>query len=286
MVQLYSTGRSVKEVADALGAGVGAVRHWVITAGVGRNYQQAAVARSDGHPLQWGPLTPERAWLIGLIFGDGGIRRNGTEANLTIANEDEDVAYKVMAILRYWPKLQRRQGCAQLWISSRKFVAMLNTDFGLDHDKCATMQWPDIPCRLIPHFVRGLLDSDGCWHQRIGRQNRQLIFAYCSIAHNFVRSMESSIHNTGLVCPRTVCIKAKKIHFIDGRRVVSSPLAVLEYGHLDCVALGNWLYAGDTEHMRCERKYQYWLERSDAYVKPHWVLRHQRHRAKLLAQLP
>lgn len=281
-LDLYAEGFGIGPIARELGISTPSVLRFVRRAGIARDRQAAGLLRRSQSRIAWGPLSPERAWLLGLIFGDGGITANGNTVTLTIGDADPDIVRKVGRILECEVSTNHRTNCVQMNIYSRRLNHCLRDDFSLDENKCLTMKWPQLRVDLVRHFVRGLIDSDGCWTHRMGRQNTQLIFNYTSIARDFVVSMERALCESIEVCPRPV----REIQLHKPFRAGGSmprPAYRLEYSHLDCIALGNWVYGGETQHMRSGRKFAIWKSHASAFIKPHWRLRHDRHRTRLRA---
>lgn len=281
ILELYGLGLGGIKICKETGIDESGVYRTIRKAGIIRTKQQAADILSDLRPLRMLPLTAERAWVLGVIFGDGGITAaRGGRHTLTVSaeNRDGDILDKIATILNVKAAIYQRQGCRCLYVSGKRFVDQLRSEFGLDENKCLNMVWPELPVELRRHFVRGLLDSDGCWHRRKTVCGNQLVFSYASIAESFVRSLEWCVYGHVDVCPRAVR-KISRKRAVRAGGAIPHPSYHLEYSHMDCVEIGKWLYRGDTGHMRGERKYKYWLEHSDAFIKPHWVLRHLRHRA-------
>jgi len=283
-LELYATGLGIRRIAASLNLARTSVANWLRVAGVMRTKKEAMGIRLGQNHLRWGRLTPERAWLVGLIYGDGGITKTGGKVSLTCENADLDILVKVQNILGIGGKIAQRPGCRRIDICSVKFVAMLKDVYGLDSDKCAHLRWPAMPERFLPHFIRGLLDSDGAWYCRTGRQSEQIVFSYCSISCEFVESLASHVCAYVDLVPRVPRIsKTRSNQLIDGRIVNSRAQAILAFSHLDAVALGQWLYANSTDGMRGERKFEFWRQHAMAPVKAQWVLRHERHKQKLRA---
>lgn len=277
---LYQGGLGCKLIARELGMTYHAVAVWARQSGRLRTRQEAGALKAERHPLQWGPLNAKRAWVLGLIYGNGGIRADGLSISLDAENCDVDVLLKARAILGHGSEPMPRGGDHRICFSSQRFVADLKRDFGLDENKGLSMPWPAVSQELLPHFVRGLLDTDGCWHSHSDRRSGLLVFSYSSSSRLFVERLEGSIFSNVNVCSRQVEHCPARKRQLNGRTITGRQQFRLEYAHFDSIELGRWLYAESTEQTRGSRKHGYWTQRVDRPMKEYVAIRHERHRAK------
>jgi hypothetical protein len=177
-------------------------------------------------------------------------RRN----SITIcAGADKEIADKICAIVggTLTPKQERtmyRGAYRPYWnvyLNSVRLWLELRTAFGLHPDKGLTMRFPWLRQEDIPHFVRGLTDSDGCWD--CSRKLPRWRYSCGSIA--FVTAFGHGIElQTGV-----------RLHppYHDSR---GSGGYSLECTGAKALALGAWMYADSCFEIRCERKFIRWSE--------------------------
>jgi hypothetical protein len=264
---MYAERLGIDKISDATGISNFTVYRWLQEKDLLRTRSEAGAIRRSSHYIQWGQLTAERAWILGLIFGDGSVYRDLSRVSLCAAYEDREVLDKVQRILgsTYTVGQAGKGRCIRISIGSSDLARKLVADYGLDADKCRNMRWPNIPPQLVPDFVRGLIDSDGCWSILGGKRGRtRLVFTYCSISIQFVRSLEMAIRESCAINEHSVYLRPAGNCIITGVQTTRSESARIHYNHSDAVSIGRWVYAGDTEHMRCARKFDFWHERSQS----------------------
>jgi hypothetical protein len=99
-VALYLTGLPTREVASLVGLSPTQVATIVKRAGVSRERMAALnFSRKRAVPDDWSfaPLTPEKAWMLGLIYGDGSLSSQGY--GITISSGDRDVIDNINMML-------------------------------------------------------------------------------------------------------------------------------------------------------------------------------------------
>lgn len=116
--------------------------------------------------------------------------------------------------------------------------------------KSDRLQWPeDLPSSCLPHFIRGLWDSDGCIYVQdkakrkvSGNPTRSLI--YTSISVPFVERLATEIHKAiGLPVPM---LRIQVVPQTGNRR------SQLVYTGAQAHTLADWLYKEAPEHIRNE----------------------------------
>jgi len=189
-VALYLTGLPTREVASLVGLSPTQVAKIVKQAGVSRERMMAFnLSRKRAVPDDWSlaPLTPEKAWMLGLIYGDGSLSIQGYA--VTIASSDRDVVDNLNAILGGNIGISDKKTYWLLNRSSKRIWAELHDLYGLHPNKSKTMRYPELPVELQPLFVRGLIDSDGCWYSDTRSKSPRLMFSYLSRSEHFVSDL-------------------------------------------------------------------------------------------------
>jgi hypothetical protein len=248
VTELYMSGLSTRQIAEKTGVSKSVVGTIVKQAGISRDRSTSQILgckRNTRVPFTWSffPLTAEKAWLLGLIYGDGSLSNQGF--TITITSGDRDVIDNINAL--FDNALEFATPTSTYWsirINSVRLWKELKEHFGLTPNKSRILLYPSIDDSLRPHFIRGLLDSDGCWRADKRNPQPKLLFGYVSLSRDFVESLRTDlIKYVGVSSKRTVR---------EGRGFV------LIYSNIDALKIGHWLYANSSSRDRCKRKFDYW----------------------------
>ena len=202
--------------------------------------------------FSFNPLTSAKAWLLGVIFGDGSMHPR--QNSITIcAGSDKEIAEKVCGVVggTLEPKQERTMYRGKyhpywnVYLNSVRIWREVHTMFGLTPDKSLTMKFPALPMDALSHFVRGLTDSDGCWDR--SRKLPRWRYATGSIAFSEeLRRILQHVLNITIT---------EAHHDPRGGGGYS-----LECTGKKALAVGNWMYADSSPTTRCERKFNRWSE--------------------------
>lgn len=127
----------------------------------------------------------DMAYILGFIFADGWVYKDGSTVAVGIAEKDRAVvdfmkdrleATANISIIK--PRKDRlsksRQNVARLSVGSRTMVKSLMS-LGVNHNKTYRDDpFPEMPIECLPHFIRGYFDGDGCASYSPSKQ-------YCSV---------------------------------------------------------------------------------------------------------
>jgi len=111
--------------------------------------------------------TERKAYWLGYIYGDGNVDRN--LRGLTIAAHAKDLSHMQTFLADIESDALIRKvsdGGISLTIWSTELARSLEK-VGVVPNKHAVIRMPDLVSDLIPHFVRGLFDADGCVDVRL-----------------------------------------------------------------------------------------------------------------------
>ena len=94
IIDLYLRGFSIRQIAEIAGISKSTVGAIVKESGISRDRSTAQIwgcKRTTQVPFEWSffPLTAQKAWLLGLIYGDGSLHNDGRR--ITITSGDRDV---------------------------------------------------------------------------------------------------------------------------------------------------------------------------------------------------
>lgn len=125
--------------------------------------------------------------MLGLIYGDGSLDKRGYL--ITLTSGDRDVVDHVNQIMGGKIGIDSRQTYWNLQICSKRLWQELDTLYSLTANKSSTIQYPDIADAMKPHFVRGLIDSDGCWYSDTRSSQPRLKFQFLSLSEAFIKQL-------------------------------------------------------------------------------------------------
>jgi len=247
---LYLQGWSTRQIADVMGISKSIVGMIVKKSEIGRDKSTSQIIgckRATRIPFTWSffPLTPEKTWLLGLIYGDGSLCNDGYK--ITITSGDFDVIDNINHLFEDRLGISSPTSTYQtIALHSRRLWKELNGNFALVPNKSRILRYPELPDGMKSHFVRGLLDSDGCWKTDTRNPQPKLVFSYVSLTRAFVESLRVDLIKYVGVSPK------RTIHEGSG--------FVLLYSNHDAVKIGHWVYANSNSRNRCERKFAYWSQ--------------------------
>jgi hypothetical protein len=201
------------------------------------------------------PLSPDGAYLLGLLWSDGNLTKNLATVRLTMT--DRDVIEFVTSLMRSGREVRlipRRQPSHKdqfEWTSGGKKLIELLVGFGLHPNKSKTVRAPMIAKSLHSHFVRGFIDGDGSWY-----------FASCgrpSLRLGLVSASPGMLEDILNWFPPT---KMRTVHKHGGAEAWT-----LSFAERDAIAIGNWVYA--TNHFGMARKYEVYREGCRRFLHHH-----------------
>ena len=257
MREMYELGASSNDIAKEIGRDGRLIRIHLRGMGILRGRTEAVrLAAEQGKIYSSGSdvrffekMTPETAWVLGLMFGDGHVPGYGN--NQMVLAGTESVCRSVADLLGHsiGPSKDQKSKCWLIKWSSWRTADFLRESYGMCGNKATTMSMPYIPSDLLHHFVRGAWDADGGW-KRVGYYLRATY--YCS-SMSFVSGMVSIMDSMGWgtrVDDRVTDLNGKK--FLGHRVVLSADHSR---------KLAEWLYRDTDPTIRCERKFNIALQR-------------------------
>lgn len=270
MVQLYESGLSSNDVGKELQRDGRLVRMHLERAGVLRKREIAVrLAVENGNILRraydmqfFDTWSPEMAWLLGLIFGDGNVHVRQGEQYVASLCGSKQVVQAACALLAYeGPVRQATHNGRKLncWVTQwySKLLVVSLAQYGLvGGSKSQTMQMPLVPEEMLSSFVRGLWDSDGGWVRR----GQHLRANYSCSSLKFIVSLREILENRGW-SPRMYTHKT----MLKGKQFTGYRIELLAAHSRE---LARWLYQGSTPSTRCERKYEIALHGGSGKFSP------------------
>lgn len=192
-------------------------------------------------------MTNEFAWFLGWLLSDGSItvpkyKKKGDETHLQfcIHHKDREILDKIKTILNTRAKVHVYPHCkspqSKLRIYDRKDIvknyANIKTEIPVDI------------AGFERHFMRGLVDGDGCLHQRKNRDSFQIQFI--NAEENIVEWFSKTLHEKVFVPYKKPSFKKKdNLYYISWEGRFARIIAW-------------YLYHGNIEHMSLQRKLDYY----------------------------
>lgn len=123
--------------------------------------------------------SPNQAYILGYFASDGCMYRNNRgSCYISFTSADQELLLLIKQLLKAKNKIEAYQpkGNTKLRYTLQigsKTVFNRFLELGFTPAKSLTLKYPNIPDKLLAHFVRGYFDGDGCAYFKIAqRKNR------------------------------------------------------------------------------------------------------------------
>lgn len=142
--------------------------------------------------------TEHKAYALGFIAADGAIPDNGRSVRIELHAKDEHILRDIRdamgsnASIKHRPIIDgfpNRGPYKLIYFSSKKLVSDLAKQ-GITPRKSLTLQYRTLDPKIERHYIRGLLDGDGCV--------RKKSFYFCGTEHIVDGLFSSIVHHTGI----------------------------------------------------------------------------------------
>lgn len=197
--------------------------------------------------------TPDKAYFLGFITGDAYIKYRSSSNSFTLRlelhNKDKkiledfvrylDCSYEVVSRLRIDQKSQKVRDRCYLEISRLKLIEGL-MKHGVGPNKSKELNMPTtISDDLMCHYIRGLIDSDGCWCLR--KDKNDIIFSFVSSVKSFTLEIQKFLM-------KKCQLNEVKLNEVDNASVIYYG------GNQQCKRIYDYLYSNGGPWL--ERKYK------------------------------
>lgn len=120
--------------------------------------------------------TTNKAYLLGFIFADGCIRKDNLVLSIVVHNKDIDILEKIKNELNSNIPISnvKNKNHSRINICNIKLCSDL-IKLGCHNNKTFNLHFPNLNNNLIPHFIRGFMDGDGCIS--IKRKNNYIYYS-------------------------------------------------------------------------------------------------------------
>ncbi len=201
------------------------------------------------------------AYILGYLFADGSMYKSERGSYINVTSVDKSTVEKIKVLLRSEhrvverkPRLvhfkhQNRSYKTRTAYSLRIGNRALYDDLlglGMYPDKSLTVKFPSIPSSVLPHFVRGYFDGDGCVYLERGKGLiqrsilKRLSVIFTSGSEDFLTGLREKLE-------KTLGVSLGKVY--NGNRAYR-----LRYNTRDTIRLFSFMY-GDSHGLYLQRKF-------------------------------
>lgn len=198
----------------------------------------------------------ETAYFLGLMMSDGSVFKSakgsfGARIQLT----DKQIIYDLAKILNYKNKISLSKKDTFNLRKSRAYSINLTSRY-LYHDlvclgcvpnKTYTANYPDIEPEFDRHFIRGIIDGDGCFHLKGGKMLTTAIVGNDLIMYGMYLRIKKHLN-----------INAASV-FMEGKseKYKMKSFARLNYGKNHSIKIRDWIYENAKIYMKRKKDIAY-----------------------------
>lgn len=201
--------------------------------------------------------TPNKAYILGLLYSDGSNTSNYQNKRycitITLKQDDYKILEDIKNEIGYNAPIKFRNynnvPTATLDICNKHMVLKLH-DFGVVPNKTLILKFPDwLDKKLYSHFIRGVIDGDGCITQRTRDVASQL-----SVTITSTQDMCKNIAN--IVC--NYCNINTHVYDVGHASCNSKIKTFVVSGNLQCKEFLDYIY--QDANLKLNRKYQKYID--------------------------
>lgn len=188
------------------------------------------------------------AYILGLIFTDGCISKNG---NISLCINDQELLHKVKYTLESEHNItpsKHQKGLFIFHFSRKKMVERLKF-LGVTPRKSMTIKFPEVPEDYLKDFIRGVFDGNGSVFFDKRRPKYPLRSKFISSSESFIQKLKKSLESLNM--PKRNIYKQK---------TKNGWSFMIIYAHKDSIKLFNIMYNNCENRLFLERKYNRFLE--------------------------
>lgn len=184
--------------------------------------------------------TEEKAYFLGLLYADGCNIKNSNGVSLQLKEDDLYILEKFKDEIKYTGpirKVIKKNIHYNLTFYSKEFSSIIEEKGIIPNKSKKLDKIPDIPNKLLHHFIRGYFDGDGCIRmvnfEKYGKSNK---LRFC-IAGNepFLLNIQKEIINQAGLSKTKLCSLKNKT------------TKQIEYsGNINCQKIYSFLYKNST----------------------------------------
>lgn len=193
-------------------------------------------------------MTNEKAFILGLIYGDGSI--SNRQDYISITSGDLDLLEKTQKTLGNKFKIKKSKiGNYYIGIIySHKLCEELYELFKVTNNKSDKLIFPKLEENFYPYFISGYLATDGCIS--VNKKDKLLITSFYSCAKEFIIDLNK------LLCAKT----DQKLRTIYERKNIkghfgTKPLYTLTFNGSKAEKICKYIFLNTDEQNISDRKY-------------------------------
>lgn len=187
--------------------------------------------------------TKESSWMLGWLITDGNVFDKKSPC-IRFELKDKEPLDIFVKLLNHNSGVRPSKG-GKYWYThfSSKYMVEKVKEIGVIPNKSLIVEMPtEIPNEYFGHFLRGVVEGDGCVYYKSGKILRIFI---CSASLKFIEQLKDKIN---ISCSFSKQEKNRK-----------NPLYRITYSGKYAVQFANWIYQ-DSEGLRLTRKYEKYQE--------------------------
>ena len=260
IIEMYQEGKTYREISEYFGFKLNtpmiltALKRNNIKTRNGRYPSRMRNAKNINLNFFENIDTKEKAYILGLIYSDGSIDKDGYGFSFTSKDYEQislfknllDSEHKICEINSLDNRTGKIYTRYTIHICSKKMTKDL-LNLGLNNNKSFDCNFPEIESSFIWHFIRGLFDGDGCITRlkKVGQLSFSLILSGSLYSKTKRIFNECGLNNT----------KDQIKNSSDGKNIYS-----IKYSsYKDLKYLYDNIYA-DSDNLRLERKFEIFSE--------------------------
>jgi len=140
-----------------------------------------------------------KAYLLGVIAGDGTIADNKRVSLVAAKRDIETLTLFQTYLSPQSPIVNKSDNCCFIGITSKQMAADLHRHLNVyTNKKSDKITIPNISKKLIPHFLRGLMDTDGCIANPRAKQPQPRCF-YSSTSHQILKQVQNYVNQLDII---------------------------------------------------------------------------------------
>jgi intein/homing endonuclease len=160
-----------------------------------------------------------KAYFLGLIVADGCVirtssgsfKKSSDRLVINLQEKDKYVLEEINKDITPYKKLLKVFYENRCWQNQFRFKVHSNKickdleNLGIKPRKSGNEVFPILDLKMIPHFIRGFMDGDGCVYQKLvnktsknpGKLKNRIIFT--SLSHQFLKDLQSNLKGIGTI---------------------------------------------------------------------------------------
>ena len=200
IIQLYNQGLSCQKIADKLQCSEPYISKRLRAKGISkRNNKEYRTKQYFNHYIFDAIDTETSAYWLGVLMADGCvmIKKSGQHV-IALAVKDHEIIQKFIESLNGNFAVKQYKDVYGVYLTSEHMVQSL-CSYGCVPRKSLILQFPKLPIKVIPHFIRGYFDGDGSVivSKAKNRNNTSRVYRTISICicgtHDFLQVLQTHI---------------------------------------------------------------------------------------------